>query len=264
MAINLPAVRSAATGIVSAAQILTLPAGQHAVSLRQCRHPILLLQGMPAPCIQLAVPPPLPGMPPKARLLGLDPGVSAWLTRPGDVMMVEVLADSAPVIITTYSPANYPDAGLDIRVVAVHSAESRKTPRIDAMAHISRRGDVRMADGEWLGQPDSRLAIEGFALKLDGAGSDLSVEYKAFAAGNKESPWTPGGSFCGSKGRRQHLAGIAVRLHGKHAERFDIGYKAAFASGHVTDVRRNGEKCASPEANDVLVAIRVKISASMF
>lgn len=264
MAINLPAVRSVATELVSAAQVLTLPAGQHAVSLRECRRPILLLQGMPAPCIQLAVPPPLPGLPATARLLGLEPGVSAWLTRPGDVIMVEVLVDSAPVIITTYSPSTYPDAGLGIRVIPVQTARAQKVPVLDAMAHIARRGDVRAAEGEWLGEPDSRCAIEGFGLKLNCAAADLSIEYKAYAPQNRESPWTTGGSFCGSRGQRKSLSGIAIRLQGASAEQFDIGYKAAFLSGHVTDVYRNGERCGSPEQDDVLVAIRAKISPSLF
>jgi hypothetical protein len=264
MANNLPAVRSVATEIVSAAQVLMLPAGQHAVSLRECRRPVVLLQGMPVPCIQIAVPPPMPGLPPKARLLGLEPGVSAWLTRPGDVMTVEVLTDQAPVIITTYSPASYPDAGLGIRVMALHMARAPMAPRLEAMAHIAQRGDVRAGEGEWLGQPDSRAAIEGFGLKMDSAGFDTSVEYKAYAAGNKESPWKQDGSFCGSRGRRQPLTGFAIRLAGTGASQFDVGYKAAFLSGYVTDVCRNGDKCSSPNADDILVAMRVKISASLF
>jgi hypothetical protein len=52
MSANLPAVYPASAELISAAQVLVLPTGQYGVTLRECRHPIMMLKGMPAPSIR--------------------------------------------------------------------------------------------------------------------------------------------------------------------------------------------------------------------
>src|SRR5208337_229934 len=83
------------------------------------------------------------------------------------------------------------------------------------VAHISRRGDVRVGPSKWAAGPDAPGRIEGLeirALGKDGVNAELQV-----LAGSREpkwSEWGGAGVFAGSRGRNQPLLGLRLRLTG--------------------------------------------------
>ncbi|MBX0345173.1 hypothetical protein K2X14_10040 [Acetobacter sp. TBRC 12305] len=98
-------------------------------------------------------------------------------------------------------------------------------------AHIQCRGDVRGALGQWMGEPGSRVWVEGFGILPTGLLGAADIEYQAVLGKGWLSPWMEGGDYCGSRGMALPVLGLAVRLKGDAARRFLCRVRASFTDG---------------------------------
>ncbi len=83
--------------------------------------------------------------------------------------------------------------------------------RLDAVAHIRARGNVRFVDTPWVGRLGPGLWIEAFAITPQDAELAETFEYKGLIANGTETPWLDAGTACGTTGRGMPLIGFAVR-----------------------------------------------------
>ena len=147
-------------------------------------------------------------------------------------------------------PQNTPAAAAQSDADAARSAE--------IVAHVQGRGDVLTKLGEWMGKPDSRAWIEGFAVSPKGGVGPGDVEYQAVLGRGWLSPWAEGGQYCGSRGMSLPILGLRMRLRGEAAERFDCVVEASFVDGTKVGPLDNGEPCQA-ESMSPLEAFRIQL-----
>jgi hypothetical protein len=130
--------------------------------------------------------------------------------------------------------------------------------RAEIVAHVQGRGDVAAMLGEWMGVPDSKRWIEGFAVSPRGVVGPNDVEYQAVLGRGWLSPWAEGGQYCGSRGMSLPILGLRMRLRGEAAERFDCIVSASFVDGTKVGPLDNGEPCQA-ESMSPLEAFEIKV-----
>lgn len=249
--------------ITAATEVMALTPGKHRITLRACNRPGTHVMGIMVPSVHLCLPKPTSPKP-RVSFEGLVPGAGVWLDRPGDSILIEVHGDEpSPLLLTTYSPASYPDSGLSIAVqsetLPKAAAPVKRERKMTIVAHFARRGDVQGAAGDWIGSLEDKRTLEGFGVKAMPAGSGPDLEYCAVEMDGTVTPWTAMGRYCGTRGRKKPLAGFAVRPKGDAAARIEVAYQAAFASGDTSPVVRDGAVCRSERAADPVVALRLTL-----
>jgi hypothetical protein len=136
------------------------------------------------------------------------------------------------------------------------------TVRLDVVAHIRGRGDVRFAGGGVIGRLGPGLWIEAFTIGSPDPALAAAIEYKGLSASGAETPWLACGETCGESDGGVPLLGFAVRQKAAAAGagRFDCEYTGYFQSGAVIGPLRNGAPCLSPRDNDPLEGMTLNIT----
>lgn len=273
--------------VTASVQMMTLPRGAYAVIHGGTVRPTQAINGQAFPCVQVS---PLPGQP--AELLQ-SATAAGWLSQDGDIAVIKVVGETAAIMVTTYTPEGYGETGLRIEVkrlaaegataavaeaarVAPTPAAPQPQPQAPAAApvqapapvadsepslvlHIQNYGDRTFPAGQWAGPRGQRLRIEGFKVVLPPGMPADALEYRAMAPGDKMTPWIASGTYCGSKGRGIPMTGLAIRVRGDLAQRYDVLYQASFFSGAQSETCRDGAACRSPQDNDPVDALRIKV-----
>jgi hypothetical protein len=201
----------------------------------------------------------------------LSSHAGGWLTRQGDTVMLKVTGNT-PVLLTSYKDSQAPDDTLDIQFSrvdgpapalagAVAQPVPLPVPAAEIVAHVQRLGDQRYASGSWAGTPGKNAAIEGFSIAPIAGIAAGEIEYKAVTAHGWETPWTPAGQYCGTRQQALPLIGLAVRLTGHTAQRYDVRYEASFINGGRSGPVRNGAPCRSDVIGAPLEGILLTFSA---
>lgn len=176
-----------------------------------------------------------------------------WLQGGGDAALVRVAGGAAQILVTVYQAAGAEtDTAPSLQVMRVLDNNGRSVSRstqsappqvVDVLAHIRTRGDVGGLLGTWIGERDSKLWIEGFAVAPAAGVPADDIEYQAVLGRGWLSPWVEGGQFCGSRGMALPILGLRLRLRGATAETHECSYEATFVDGtHVGPVP-GGEAC---------------------
>jgi hypothetical protein len=154
-------------------------------------------------------------------------------------------------------PAQVPP--LTLRMGGATAAGRLPQPiRLDVVAHIRGRGDVRFQDTPWIGRLGPGLWIEAFMVFPRGRAT--AIEYKGLTASGSETPWIGGGSLCGSRGQGTPLIGFAVRQKAvPGGEPVDCEYTGYFQSGATAGPSRNGAPCRSAIDNDPLEGLQLRL-----
>ena len=191
--------------------------------------------------------PPL-GVPPQAQPRQAPPAANAPAAAPA--ALAQAPRPAAPA--APGAPQNTPAGAVQSDADAAKSAE--------IVAHVQGRGDMLTKLGEWMGKPDSKAWIEGFAVSPKGGVGPGDVEYQAVLGRGWLSPWAEGGQYCGSRGMSLPILGLRMRLRGEAAERFDCVVEASFVDGTKVGPLDNGEPCQA-ESMSPLEAFRIRLVA---
>lgn len=256
------------------AQFLTFQPGLYCVSVARNdaldRSPDV---AFPLPSVHLAA---LPAEPQSAgeagsiEFMGVNGG---WLFRAGDVLVIKVAGGQRNLVLTSYQAPNQQGRGLDLQITRLDNVAAplpvsgtsqapgtaRTGIRVNMMAHIQNQGDVSAPEGGWAGSLGQKHWIEGFAIvPSDGIPADC-IEYKGLNANGMETAWLSGGNLCGSRGMGVPLTGLAIRLRGPYAERFDCVYEILFLSGARSPAITNGQPYRSDAVGDPIQAFTLHI-----
>lgn len=170
----------------------------------------------------------------------------------GSLSIAEKTDANNQVLIADRGPAPLP------QILAARNAQAPTEALF--VAHISRRGDVRVAPCEWAAGPDAPGRIEGLeigALGKDGVRAELQV-----LAGTKVprwSEWIGAGVLAGSRGRNEPLLGLRLRLTGDQAHRSVVNADALFLGSPIMNRRGREIECVSQAGRDPLVGFRFEI-----
>lgn len=255
--------QNAAT-ITTIAQEMALPPGFYSVTVVKGGHKLPTNGQMALPSIQIGT---APGAAPVELLSNLAGG---WLTQVGDTVLLKVV-EATTLLLTSYKNAQTPQDTLDIQFARIDSAAASvlapvvtapPAPKLVMVAHIERLGDQNFNTEGWAGALGQNLAIEGLGFVPESGISADEIEYKAVAVNGWETPWFPGGSYCGTRHQALPLIGLAVRLKGQAAERFDVNYEVAFVGG-TRGSSANGGICRSDVIGAPMEAVNLSVTAKV-
>lgn len=116
-----------------------------------------------------------------------------------------------------------------------------------------------MSGADWVGTPGQGNGVEAMIINTRDRIARDDIEYKGLTVTGIETPWVKGGEVCGSRGKGLALAGIAIRLTGAAAERYQVAYEASFVSGARGVQGANGSAIRSDRIGDPMEALRVVI-----
>ena len=250
------------------ARTLRLDAGLYAVILGKSETQAEDIAGITLPRTQI-----IPRIDDQAvvSILPVASGDQGWLGPDGGTVVLRVSEPGGFVYATTYGitaeaalPAiklidfNRLRDGLAPAVTVASNQQLREIPS-ELILHIERQGDRRFAGGGWAGNPGKRLRVEGFAIHPLETVAPGHIEYMAFAAGGRQTPWASDARLCGTRGRGLPLTGFAVRLAPALRDQFDVVYEGYFFESGVQGPARNGAPCVPFVADDPLAAIRLRV-----
>ena len=208
------------------------------------------------------------------------PGRGPWLGREGGTVILRAPAGGGYVIVTLYGAVGQQlgELGLDLRrldgpleiaeqagavgdVGGARAAALTGTREIptEILLHIERAGDRLFPGRGWVGALGRRMRIEAFSVRPLEQLAPADIEMKGFLPNGGETPWVPGGTLCGTRGRGLPLTGLAVRVVPHRADRFEVLYQGSFFAGGVSETHRNGDPCRAATANDALEAINIRV-----
>ena len=187
--------------------------------------------------------------------------VTAFLAREPEPPPVEVeihrldLADDGGI------GASEPEAPLPpLMTLRLDAGDAGGAVRLEVIAHIRERGDVRFGGTGIIGRLGPGQWIEAFTIGSPDPAAAAAIEYKGLSASGSETPWLGCGATCGEAGAGVPLLGFAFRQKAAAAAQFDCEYTGYFQSGAVVGPLRNGAPCLSPRDNDPLEGMTLSIA----
>jgi len=231
------------------------------------------IAGMAVPVAQISAPFAEDGN--AVEIVASFPRKGPWLDKSGGTVILRSPTGGSLVIVTVYGGAK--EAGeLSLDLQRLDGAEAARTVGQPAggpapagteardipteiLLHIERAGDRLFPGRGWVGALGRRMRIEAFSIRPLERLAPSDIEMKGFLPNNGETPWVPGGTLCGTRGRGLPLIGFAVRVVAPQADRFEVVYQGSFFAGGISQLHQNGAPCRAATADDPLEAINVRL-----
>lgn len=126
--------------------------------------------------------------------------------------------------------------------------------------HLSRRGDVKVGAGQWLGGPRQPLPIEGLQISRLPRGVELEYQVLVGARPAQWSPWVRASEYAGTRGRAMPLLGLRLRLGGDATAR--IRAEALFLGAPVVSRTGRQVEFVGVSERDPLVGLSLAIDVA--
>ncbi len=226
----------------------------------------------------------LSGEAPEVEVVAVSPGISlltapgerpGFLSRPGQVLVVTAEAAGAiDIVMRAKGPGGILPAGLELKRMGAE-AEAAPEPALRLRpdlpdggvefllrAHVSLRGDIAAPRGHWICGPETPGRIEG--LEMRGVAAELPVEYQVASGGRGAGwlPWTPAGTYAGTRGRALPLIGLRVRLLPDTAPGLALKADGVFLGSSVSTRQGREIELVGPTPLDPLVGVRLDFVAA--
>lgn len=263
---------------VAATRMVRVDEGLYALRIRELGGAPAEIGGMTLPVAHVSAPFAEDGN--GIAVLASFPGRGSWIGREGGTVVLRSPAGGGYVIVTLYGAVGRPlaELAIDLRRLdgppeiaeqpgipvegggarAAALTGTRDVPT-EILLHIERAGDRLFPGRGWVGALGRRMRIEAFSIRPLEQLAPADLEMKGFLPSGGETPWVPGGSLCGTRGRGLPLTGFAVRVVPQRADRFEVQYQGSFFAGGVSETHRNGDPCRATTGDDALEAINIRL-----
>nr|WP_019367392.1 hypothetical protein [Pseudomonas luteola] len=191
------------------------------------------------------------------------------LTAPGDCVVVRVKGTQASVLITEYIPEGETGT-IQLRIDRIETslpkpsinkpADTPKAParcQLKLLGHIEARGDV-VAEGEWLGEPNTSLRMEGFSIGWQEQPAGLDLAYLCRTGKSSEPQVGLAGQFVGTRRQAKPITTVAFTLSGPKATNYQLSGQVVFAGCPPLSITP-GKELSGPNGLEQLVAIQIVI-----
>ncbi|MCA0399831.1 MAG: hypothetical protein LCH38_03345 [Proteobacteria bacterium] len=220
-------------------------------------------------------------------VLSDPPSMNPVLRAPGDAVVVHALRDSyLQLLVEPASPNASQDAqltleriscSLDARAFAARenhlpasvaplvqpaqAALSSPTVGPSILAHVSRRGDVSVAAGEWVCGPAAPLPIEGIEIVWPNrpVGIEILTSVAINLRGRQMQQPVGIGQFAGSRQKAAPIVGMTFNLSGAAAHRHALSVDAIFLGGAVVSKSGHYLEFAGNSGTEPLVGLRLSL-----
>jgi hypothetical protein len=274
-----PAVPEPPAVAVTAVRLLRVDEGLHALRIGEIAASPGQVAGMAVPAAHVSAPFAEDGN--GVEIVASFPRRGPWLGKEGGTAILRSPLGGGYILITVYGGPGQETSDLPLDLWRLdgpgNGLEEAGTPaprpgggRIAAatgtrdipteiLLHIERAGDRLFPGRGWVGALGRRMRIEAFSIRpLEGL-APAELEMKGLLPNGGETPWVPGGTLCGTRGRGLPLIGFAVRVVPQRADRFEVFYQGSFFVGGISDLHQNGDPCRATTADDPLEAINVRL-----
>lgn len=135
-------------------------------------------------------------------------------------------------------------------------APAQASERLRLLAHVSRRGDVEIGEGDWAGGPAIPAILEGLTVV---AGAVQARVLSTIRGQRQWSPWASPGTFLGSRGQSQALFGLGLRIENGRYPQAELTVEALFVGSPIVKKRGRAVELVGPHGRDALVGLRVEM-----
>ncbi len=173
------------------------------------------------------------------------------------ITSIEEVENWRRILSEEASPANSPDVlGISRAGNSVDMGSPVQKAGVSLLAHLSRRGDVLVSEGQWVGGPDAPSAVEGLELRF-AKGSDVDVEMQVLIGVRQPrwTDWVKSGVFAGTRGRGLPITGFRLRLRGGELSALEMNVEGLFL-GSMVNARNGREIEMISAAGDPLVGLK--------
>ena len=239
-------------------QMLRLPAGVYAFSIRSGARAGAHGEDMAQPALQVGL---APVQPKGAVEFYCGRGtVDRWLAFADDRVIARVTGESAGILLTSLRRPQDAALSIDVRRLDVRlPADTATGPQPQLLVHVRRLGDLHFPASS-AGSLGPDLWIEAFVLEDADPTGAARFEYRGVTADGYETPWLSDGVLCGSRGRSMPLFGFAVRPRVAFRKDFECSYFGHFGSGRSVGPVGEGELCRSDLPDDPLEGMAIRIT----
>jgi hypothetical protein len=274
----IPSVPEPPAVAVTTVRMLRVDEGLHALRIGEITGSPAQVAGMAVPAAHVSAPFAEDGN--GVEIIASFPRRGPWLAREGGTTILRSPLGGGYVIVTVYGGPGQetsdlsldlrrldgPGDGLEEAGAPAARAAARRAPatgtrdiQTEILLHIERAGDRLFPGRGWVGALGRRMRIEAFSIRpLEGL-APADIEMKGLLPNGGETPWVPGGTLCGTRGRGLPLIGFAVRVAPQRADQFEVLYQGSFFVGGISDLYQNGDPCRATTADDPLEAINVRL-----
>lgn len=265
---------------VTTARMLRIDEGLYALRVGELVGAAAEVTGMMVPAAHVSAPFAEDGN--AVEIVASFPRSGHWVGREGGTLILRAPSGGGFVVVTAYGAPGQEAAdlalqlrrldGADLPGVPVAGSEVAAAPgpraagltgtrdiAAEILLHIERAGDRVFPGRGWVGALGRRMRIEGFSIRPTEQLAPTDIEMKGYLPNGGETPWVPGGTLCGTRGRGLPLIGFALRIVPQRADRFDVLYQASFFKGGISETHRNASPCRAPGGDDPMEAINVRI-----
>ena len=188
-----------------------------------------------------------------------EPGGVQWWTA-------ELAKNGLPAMIkaTCGSPEYLDRFGLDQVPNAALLGKPKAPPpevKLAGLVHVQDVGDRPLKNADWNGSKGQSRRLEAFELGITPAVAGLGLQYMAHESGVGDTPWMDSPKLCGTRGQSRRIEGLAVRLTGPNAGKYDVCYQAHLQEKGDTAVAKNGAFCGTRGQSRRVEAIKVWVQA---
>lgn len=157
------------------------------------------------------------------------------------------------------------EAPRDIRPSFQRSPAARETPTTSTLSikgHLSRRGDVTVGAGQWLGGPDAPTRIEGFEIHWNGANSNVELQYAALSEGQRpeDAEMATAGEFVGTRQQARAIVEAVLELTGPGADDHSLEVEYMFVGQSVRRASGRRIDLCGPTGREPLIGLCVSLN----
>ncbi len=134
-----------------------------------------------------------------------------------------------------------------------------ETPQLNITAHIQSAGDLPGREGTWVGTKGAGKRLEGFSATIEAQKQILEIEYMCHIQGFGDTTWLQSEQFCGTRNEGRRIEGLAFRLKGSMASKFDVQYQCHLQGIGDTETKSNGDFCGTAGEQRRLEAFKVSV-----
>jgi hypothetical protein len=203
----------------------------------------------------------------RVELIGEPAAAESELTHVGQCMVLKASQESRLAIQILPRAGHSSNITLALEYLTTsREAEDRllpdpEAPGLSILGHISRLGDRRVRDGQWLAGPERPLPIEGLQIERPSERDGVMIWYGASdASPSRTIQMVEAGIFVGSRGRARPLRGLMLELRGPNANKFQIDAETLFLGAPLRKVSGSSLKLSGPTGNEPLTGLKISLS----
>ncbi|MBS0371903.1 MAG: hypothetical protein JSS57_22190 [Proteobacteria bacterium] len=187
------------------------------------------------------------------------------LASPSDCIVARVKGGPANILVTTFRSED-DTSNVHLRMDRISTAPSPAPARptatsqtqLELLGHIETQGDV-ISHNTWLGDPTTRLRLEGFSINWPNAPGGMTLAYSCRTGADGERYMGVPGQFIGSRGKGKPITLVTFALTGPRSADFELSGKAVFA-GEAPLAIASGKVLSGPTGTEHLVALQLEIT----